>query len=254
MVSTFPADFSTFLRSRAPCVYSDEAVSLLASFFSTCQRGKGLLDRVYEQVYQGKVRKRDEDLVRYHTQNWCSPQDAVGLILDLGIPRKRYKILLSFMSKQARKLYFRTGYDYGTPFPSFDRVLVAWEGMLKGNLTVLKTRDPVSGVCAVQWPFNQWLAYVMDQPALDQLEWEKGRVKLTFIVRGDGFPVAGSNWSHLNVTIRQWGKATRTVSHNFVVAIAYKDDKDTQILARCWKETIEVVFLASRVCLCVAPV
>jgi hypothetical protein len=250
MSTEFSSQLAAFLQTWTPGTYSEQAAILLAGFFSSCPRGHGLLDRVYDHVYQGKVRKRDQLLVRKHTESWCSPDDAVGLILDLGIPRSRYKTLLSFMNERAKRLVSATGYQYGNPFPSFKKMEVAWTGMLEGNLAVLQTQDPVSGVWAVQWPFNQWLDYINRQPQLAKFDFDDPVNTLTFIVRGDGFPVAGGNWSHLNVTVRQWGRRSRQVSHNFVIAIAYKDDKDPKILARCWKDTIEVLFLIIVFSLC----
>ena len=46
------------------------------------------------------------------------------------------------------------------------------------------------------------------------------------LVRGDGFPIAGTWWCRLNVGFLNHEERTRLTSHVLVVGFAYKGDKD----------------------------
>ena len=63
---------------------------------------------------------------------------------------------------------------------------------------------------------------------------------LTLIVRGDAFPVAGTQWSQLCITFANWGQLARNLSHQFIIGVAYCDDKDATILANLWETNIKV--------------
>ena len=49
---------------------------------------------------------------------------------------------------------------------------------------------------------------------------------LTLIVCGDAFPIAGTQWSQLCITFADWGQLARNLSHQFIIGVAYCDDKD----------------------------
>ena len=63
---------------------------------------------------------------------------------------------------------------------------------------------------------------------------------LTLSVRGDTFPVAGTQWCQLCITFANWGQLARTLSHQFIIGVAYCDDKDATILANLRETIIKV--------------
>ena len=63
---------------------------------------------------------------------------------------------------------------------------------------------------------------------------------LTLIVRGDAFPVAGTQWSQLCITFANWGQLAQNLSHQFIIGVAYCDDKDATILANLSETNIKV--------------
>ena len=63
---------------------------------------------------------------------------------------------------------------------------------------------------------------------------------LTLTVCGDAFPVAGTQWCELCITFANWGQLARNLSHQFIIGVAYCDDKDATILANLWETNIKV--------------
>ena len=60
------------------------------------------------------------------------------------------------------------------------------------------------------------------------------------IIRGDAFPISGTQWSQISLTFGNWGALARNLSHTFKVGVAYTDDKDASALARLWDKNIKV--------------
>ena len=60
------------------------------------------------------------------------------------------------------------------------------------------------------------------------------------VLRGDAFPVAGTSWTQLNCSILNQGEHSRLLSGLWVVALAYKDDKDIEIIRQLWAEVLQV--------------
>ena len=58
---------------------------------------------------------------------------------------------------------------------------------------------------------------------------------LTLIGRRDAFPVAGTQWSQLCISFANWGQLARNLSYQFIIGVAYCDDKDATILANLWE-------------------
>ena len=63
---------------------------------------------------------------------------------------------------------------------------------------------------------------------------------LTFIVRGDGYPCAGGEWSQLCVSIANMGLWGRTPACVWVIGLAICGDKAMATLATLWEDNIKV--------------
>ena len=162
---------------------------------------------------------------------FCTPLEAVGLLVQLGLSRKRYRSLITFGRRNGMKF-----------FPS--RTAVNREWLAMAALQKLRTStDPVSGASAVFWPFEDWLEYLQGEPilmaALEDAP-DPNDEGLVLIVRGDGYPVSGTNWTQMNITLRNFGRKARTTSHMFVLGLAYRDDKDMQVLGTLWRHNLQV--------------
>ena len=49
-----------------------------------------------------------------------------------------------------------------------------------------------------------------------------------------------TQWSQLCITFANWGQLARNLSHQFIIGVAYCDDKDATILANLWETNIKV--------------
>ena len=97
--------------------YSQDAEDGLLQFFSSSGLGRQLLHSIYTRVNGGADKQRLNQLLRWHSDAQCSPEEAVTLLLDLGIPRRRLRVLSRFISKRAEVWYKQTGLRFGKPMP-----------------------------------------------------------------------------------------------------------------------------------------
>ena len=65
--------------------YSQDVEDALVQFFTSSGLGRQLLHSIYTQVNPGADKQRLNQLVRWHSDAQCSPEQAVALLLDLGI-------------------------------------------------------------------------------------------------------------------------------------------------------------------------
>ena len=63
-------------------------------FFTSSGLGRQLLHSIYTRVNPGADKQRLNQLVRWHSNAQCSPEEAFALLLDLGILRRRLRVLL----------------------------------------------------------------------------------------------------------------------------------------------------------------
>ena len=98
-------------------------------FFSSSGMGRQLLHSIYTRVNPGAHKQRLNQLLRWHSDAQCSPEEAVALLLDLGIPRRRLRVLPRFFSKRAEVWYKQAGLRFGKPMPGRRRVNLAWKRM-----------------------------------------------------------------------------------------------------------------------------
>ena len=61
------------------------------------------------------------------------------------------------------------------------------------------------------------------------------------IMRGDAFPISGTQWSQISLTFGNWWALAPDLSHTFIVGVAYTDDKDASVLARLWTKILKYV-------------
>ena len=68
---------------------------------------------------------------------------------------------------------------------------------------------------------------------------------LTFIVRGDAYPVAGGNWTQLTISLANFERLARSQAGLWVLSMANCDDKAMETLGTLWKSNWEVVLSPS---------
>ena len=60
----------------------------------------------------------------------------------------------------------------------------------------------------ISWPFAPWVKYIFSRPGLVRLI--NRSFPLTFIVRGDAYPVAGGNWTQLTISLAYFDRLARS--------------------------------------------
>ena len=198
-------------------------------YFTSSGLGRQLLHSIYTRVNPGADKQRLNQLLRWHSDAQCSPEEAVVLLLDLGIPRRRFRVLSRFFSKRADVWYKHTGLRFGKPMPGRRRVNLAWKRM-KEPLHLVGHIDEKTGIRNVSWPFDHWINYVFTQPCLSETL-QPSKDGLVFIVSGDGYPVAGVSWTQLTVRIRDHEHLARNAAHIWVLELAYCGDSNLRICA-----------------------
>ena len=79
----------------------------------------------------------------------------------------------------------------------------------------------------ISWPFTSWVKYILSRPGLVRLI--NRPFPLTFIVRGDAYPVAGGNWTQLTISLANFDRLAR--SHGlWVLSMANCDDNPWDVV------------------------
>ena len=136
--------------------YSQDVEDALVQFFTSSGLGRQLLHSIYTRVNPGADKQRLNQLLRWHSDAQCSPEEAVTLLLDLGIPRRRLRVLSRLISKRADVWYKQPGLRFGKPMPGRRRVNLAWKRM-KEPLHLVGHIDKKTGIRNVSWPFDHWI-------------------------------------------------------------------------------------------------
>ena len=98
------------------------------------------------------------------------------------------------------------------------------------------TTDPRA--TAVVWPGNTWIRYLVSRPAL--IRQVDKNSPLTFLARGDGYPVAGSSWTQITICLVSMGWLCRSPAGVWALGLANCDDKQMPTLGILWKRLFEV--------------
>lgn len=60
-------------------------------------------------------------------------------------------------------------------------------------------------------------------------------------MRGDGFPVAGGHACFLILTLGNFGKLSKTVSHNFIIGLAEVNEKNHENVYHAFSSVMETL-------------
>ena len=213
--------------------YGDDAATLLAAFFDGSTLGRSLFHQINKKMQ--RIAK-NVDLHNF-TKHWCSPVQAVCLIVALGPSRAKYRHLLSFASAKQQAYFNATGVRLPNLFPGRPTMDDTWKRLT--SLCALESPTWYTNTVSISWPLGEWLEYVQSQDAI----WDTvadPQDGITLILRGAGYPVAGCSWTQLNVSIMDHGCNARTTSHMWVTSLAYARDKDMEDLKILSETNVEV--------------
>ena len=82
--------------------YSQDVEDALVQFFSSSGLGRQLLHSIYTRVNPGADKQRLNQLLRWHSDVQCSPEEAVALPFDFGIPRRPFGFYRAFFPSVRR--------------------------------------------------------------------------------------------------------------------------------------------------------
>ena len=225
--------------TRATSIFDDDVVDVLANFFIQTPRYRNLLKKVCDTAHGGNIVQRcTQEALNDHGTLICTPIRAVELIVDLRMPRTRYPILQEFISDFGHKFTQKLRVQWSPRLPSLKSVNDKWRELcseMRLEPPKLTTQD---GAIGISWSILEVVKFIQRHKVLHSA-WDTS-MPLTLIVRGDAFPVAGTQWSQLCITFANWGQLARNLSHQFIIGVAYCDDKDATILANLWETNIKV--------------
>ena len=95
----------------------------------------------------------------------------------------------------------------------------------------------------ISWPFASWVKYILSRPGL--VRSINCSFPLTFIVRGDAYPLAGGNWTQLTISLANFDCLARSPAGLWVLSMANCDDKAMDTLGTSWKSSWEVLLSPS---------
>ena len=102
--------------------------------------------------------------------------------------------------------------------------------------------EPVATVLpkatGISWPFASWVTYILSRPGL--VRSINRNFPLTFIVRGDAYPVAGGSWTQLSISLANFDRLARSTAGFWVSSMANREDKAMDTLGTLWKSNWEV--------------
>ena len=227
-----------FQATQSTSLTSPSVVDTLANFFVGSPNRRHLLSLVNEKVYGSThhINKMEQELKK--KQQLCTPEEAVKLVVDLRVPRRRYPILQKFITTFGQAFRHTTGVQLYPQLPSREKFSEAWT-LLVGHMQLDQgVICQEQGAIGISWPLQKALDYIAGQPIFHKdLDHS---LPLSLIVRGDAFPIAGTNWSQISITMANFGDMARNLSHTFIISIAYTGDKSATLLAKLWKRNIEV--------------
>ena len=212
---------------------------MLANLFIQTPRYRRLLKKVCDTAHGGNILQRyTQEAFNDHDTLFCTPILAVELIVDFTMPRTGYPILQEFISDLGHKITKKLCVQRSPRAPSLKSVNDKCRELcseMRLDPPKLTTQDRA---IVISRSILEVVKFLERHKVLHS-EWHTS-MPLTLIVRGGAFPVAGTEWSQLCIILANWGLLARNLSHQFIIGVAYCDDKDATILANLWETNIKV--------------
>ena len=140
--------------------YGDDAATLLAAFSDGSTLGRSL----FHQINKKMQLTANNEVLHDFTKSWCSPIQAVCLIVALGLSRTKYMHLLSFASAKQQAYFNATAVCVLNLFPGRRTVVDTWKTLT--SLCALGSPTWYNNTVSISWPLEEWLEYVQSQDAI----------------------------------------------------------------------------------------
>ena len=206
--------------THATSIFDDDVVDVLEIPFIQTPRYRNLLKKVCDTAHGGNIVQRcTQEALTDHSTRICTPIRAVELIVDVRMPRTRYPILQEFIRDFGHKFTQKLRVQWPPRLPSLKSVNDKWRELcseMRLESPIITTQDGANGI---SWSILEVVKFIQRHKLLHSA-WDPS-MPLTLIVRGDAFPVAGTQWSQLCITFANWGRLARNLSHHFIIVVAY---------------------------------
>lgn len=186
------------------------------------------------------VRNRTKEAVQAYAKEVLPPLGACQLLLELQAPHKAgFRILSKYFTSADLPPWAR-------PICSHEAFHAKWKELLKPLELDAPVRTASPAATGVSWGIHSWVEYIASRPALvDAIDFDgpPGMEGLHLIVRGDGYPIAGTTFCNLCIALANHGPEARRPAMNWPIGLATCADKDSDALRQLWAKNIEVCFL-----------
>ena len=220
-------------------LFGEEVKNSLANFFCQTPRHRNLLNEVHNKIINGDHRQMCVQQLRNGVPSVvCTPTDAVELLVDLRVPRNRYAILQNVMTQVGTTFSAKARIDWQPRLPSRQHMEQAWTQLVGAMQLNYPEIDKEAQAVEISWPLPKVFQFIEQHPIFHQ-HWASS-MPVMLSIRGDAFPISGTQWSPISLTFGKWGALVRNLSHTFIIGVAYTDDKDASVLARLWDKNIKL--------------
>ena len=220
-------------------LFGEQVINVLANFFCQTPRHRNLLTEVHNKTVNGDHRQMCAQQLRNGVPCVvCTPTDAVQLLVDLRVPCNRYAILQSFMTPVGTTFSAKARIDWQPRLPIRQHMKQAWTQPVEAMQLDYPKNDKEAQAVGLSWPLPKAFQFIEQHPIFHQ-RWDSS-MQVMLIIRGDAFPIFGTQWSRISLTFGNLGALAQNLSHTFIIGMAYTNDKDASLLARLWDKNITV--------------
>ena len=190
------------------------------------------------------TRQAGNAAVEEYTASLLPPTAMCELVLNMRAPKASWRTLSELYT--LRKLEYHRTVPSG-PYSRPNCTERAFQARWKELVAPVQLDDPVATVLpkatGISWPFASWVTYILSRPGL--VRSINRTFPLTFIVRGDAYPVAGGNWTQLTIPLANFDSLARSPAGLWVLSMANCDNKAMDTLGTLWKSNWEVLLSPS---------
>ena len=199
--------------TRGTSLLDDDVVDVRANVFIQTPQYRNLLKKVCDTAHGGNIVQRcTQEALNDHGTLICTPIRAVELIVDLRMQRTRYPILQEFISDFGHNSTQKLRLQWSPSLPSLKSVNDKWRELCSEMRLEPPKLDTQDGAPGISWSILEVVKFIQRHKVLHSA-WDTS-MPLTLIVRGDAFPVAGTQWSQLWITFAKRGQLARTCQTN----------------------------------------
>ena len=153
--------------------------------------------------------------VEAYAASLLPPTAMCDLVLNLRAPKSLWKTLSELDTLRKLEYLLKLKYHRTVPDGPYSWPICTerdFQARWKELVAPVELDDPVATVLpkatGISWPFASWVKYILSWPGL--VRSINRSFPLTFIVRGDAYPVARGNWTQLTISLANFHRLARS--------------------------------------------